>query len=64
VDIPHFKEKEKGPVRKCTFFGRREWLQKSKPSWVLVAHACNPSYSEGREIRRVNVQIQPRQIIH
>jgi hypothetical protein len=29
---------------------------------VLVAHACNPSYSGGRD-RRISVQTQPRQIV-
>jgi hypothetical protein len=30
--------------------------------WVLVAHACNPSYS-GAEIRRTVVRSQSRQIV-
>jgi hypothetical protein len=29
-----------------------------------VAHACNPSYSGGAEIRRIAVQSQPWQIVH
>jgi hypothetical protein len=31
-------------------------------SWVLVAHAYNPSYS-GAEIRRITVRSQPVQIV-
>jgi hypothetical protein len=41
------------------------------PSQALVAPAYNPSYSDGRdqetqgsEIRRIEVQSQPRQIVH
>jgi hypothetical protein len=30
----------------------------------VVAHACNPSYSEGIQIRRIQVENQPQQIIH
>jgi hypothetical protein len=29
--------------------GRREDREKKRTSWVLVVHASNPSYSEGRD---------------
>jgi hypothetical protein len=32
-------------------------------SWVLVVHACNPSYSGGAEIRRLFVQSQSGQVV-
>jgi hypothetical protein len=34
-------------------------LSNESISWVLVAHACNPSYL-GAETRRIEVQDQPR----
>jgi hypothetical protein len=33
-------------------------------SWAPVAHTCNPTYSGGREIRRIEVQSQPGKIVH
>jgi hypothetical protein len=31
------------------FVEERYYLSYLQNSWVLVAHACNPSYSEGRD---------------
>jgi hypothetical protein len=40
--------------------GSRLPFKKKVLSWAPVTHACNPSYSE---IRRIEVQSQPRQIV-
>jgi hypothetical protein len=34
----------------------------SKNGWVLVAQACNPSYSEA-DISRITIQSQPREMV-
>jgi hypothetical protein len=38
--------------------------KKTNKKQALVTHACNSSYAEGRKIRRIVVQSQPRQIVH
>jgi hypothetical protein len=37
-------------------------VTKGKTCWVLVAHACNPSYSEGSEGSRF--EANPRHTVH
>jgi hypothetical protein len=40
-------------------------FKKKKTSWVLVAHACNPSYSAGRDVEEASLAVgsQPWQIV-
>jgi hypothetical protein len=50
VATPHAEE-AKGVVtlRAAFLLVKQFYYQRSDASWVLVAHACNPSYSEGRD---------------
>jgi hypothetical protein len=38
------------------------WNKGAVSTWALVAHACNPGYSEDRD-ERIVVQSQPREIV-
>jgi hypothetical protein len=38
-------------------------LEIRTPCWALVAHACNPNYSGGRDQEDHSLK-QPRQIVH
>jgi hypothetical protein len=50
-------------IKKCETYIQRSIIQPEwRMSWALVAHVCNPSYSEGRDQENCGSS-QPRQIV-